>query len=104
MKSNKYYIYMKLVFRTLTFHILCIIVFGIIYFNYKDQFHRDVNYTDDNKKTPALIDCIFLSTTVQAGVGYSDLYPFTNLAKIILIIQQLIMISTNVFLLYIFTL
>ena len=95
---------MKLVFRTLAFHILCIIVFSLLYLKYKDQFHIDVNFTSVNKKTPELIDCIFLATTVQAGVGYSDLYPFTNLAKIILIIQQFIMISTNVFLLYIFTL
>ena len=95
---------MKLVIRTLVFHLLCIVVFGIIYLMYKKHFIRDPDFNANKKGDPEIIDCFFLSTTVQAGVGYSDLYPFTSLAKIILMIQQFIMISTNVFLLYIFTL
>lgn len=95
---------MKLVIRTLTFHLFCIIFFGLLYLIYKDQFVTDPDFNVNKKKEPEIIDCFFLSITVQAGVGYSDLYPYTNLAKIILMIQQLIMISTNVFLLYIFTL
>jgi hypothetical protein len=95
---------MKLVIRTVVFQFCCIIFFGIIYLIYKDHFSRDPAYSDDKDNTPKLIDCLFLATTVQAGVGYSDLYPFTTIAKIILISQQFIMISTNVFLLYIFTL
>lgn len=95
---------MKIVIRTVFFHFCCILFFGLIYLIFKDGFSRDPAYTVDNKKEPEIIDCLFLATTVQAGVGYSDLYPITNLAKTILIIQQFIMISTNVFLLYIFTL
>lgn len=95
---------MKLVIRTLTFHLLCIIFFSILYFIYKEHFVTDPDFNVNKKSEPEIIDCLFLSITVQAGVGYSDLYPYTNLAKIILMFQQLIMISTNVFLLYIFTL
>ena len=95
---------MKIVIRTVFFHFCCILFFGLIYLIFKDGFSRDPAYTVDNKKEPEIIDCLFLATTVQAGVGYSDLYPITNLAKTILIIQQFIMISTNVVLLYIFTL
>ena len=50
------------------------------------------------------IDFFFLSTTIQAGVGYPDLIAITSLSKIILMIQQIIMITTNIFILYIFTL
>lgn len=90
---------MKLVLRTLLFHLICIITFGIIYW----MLARDFTFIS-NKTNPKLIDCLFLSTTIQAGVGLSDLNPDTVLTKLILMIQQFIMISTNIFLLYIFTL
>lgn len=95
---------MKIVIKTVLFQFLCIVLFSLIYLSFKNQFIRDAKFNIDNKKEPELIDCLFLATTVQAGVGYSDLYPITCLSKIILIIQQFFMISTNVFLLYIFTL
>jgi hypothetical protein len=50
------------------------------------------------------IDFFFLSTTIQASVGYQDLTAVTNISKIMLMVQQFIMITTNLFLLYIFTL
>jgi hypothetical protein len=81
-----------------------VLIFGLVYLSFKNHFRRDPAYTLDNKSDPELFDCLFLATTIQAGVGYSDLYPITDLSKIIMIIQQFIMISLNVFLLYIFTL
>jgi hypothetical protein len=95
---------MKIVLRTVVFQFICILFFGLIYLSFKNHFARDPAYTVDKKKEAELLDCLFLATTVQAGVGYSDLYPITDVAKIIMIIQQFIMISLNVFLLYIFTL
>ena len=95
---------MKLVIRTVVFQFVCVLFFGLVYLSFKRHFLRDPAYTIDKKKEPELLDCLFLATTVQAGVGYSDLYPITDISKIIMIIQQFIMISTNVFLLYIFTL
>jgi len=95
---------MKLVIRTVIFQFFCVLVFGIIYLSFKTHFIRDSAFTIDNSKDPELLDCLFLATTVQAGVGYSDLYPITNVSKMIMILQQFVMMSTNVFLLYIFTL
>jgi hypothetical protein len=94
---------MRIVLKTVTFQFLCVLLFGLVYLLFKTHFVRDPSYTSDKKKEAELLDCLFLATTVQAGVGYSDLYPITDTAKIILIIQQFVMISTNVFLLYIFT-
>ena len=94
---------MRVVIKTVTFQILCVLLFGLIYLSYTNHFTRDTSYTIDKSKEPELIDCLFLATTIQAGVGYSDLYPITDGAKIIMMLQQFIMISTNVFLLYIFT-
>ncbi len=91
---------MKLLFRTLLFHFSCIILFFLIYWNLGDHFLRD-----NKTKTPAtLLDFLLLSTTVQAGVGIADIYPISFMGKLTLIIQQMIMLSTHVITLYIFTL
>jgi hypothetical protein len=95
---------MRIVLKTVLFQFLCVLLFGLVYLSFKRHFVRDPNFTTNKKKEPEIIDCLFLATTIQCGVGYSDLYPITDTAKFILIIQQFVMISTNVFLLYIFTL
>ena len=95
---------MRIVIKTVLFQFLCVLLFGLVYLSFKKHFIRDPAYTIDKKKEPEILDCLFLATTIQAGVGYSDLYPITDTSKIIMIIQQFVMISTNVFLLYVFTL
>ena len=89
---------MKIVIRTVCFHFLCILIFAYFYFNFRDDFE----FHDKEKLTS--IDYIFLSTTIQAGVGISDIYPTSYYGKIIMILQQLIMIMTHVFTLYVFNL
>lgn len=90
---------MRLVIKALFYNICCITIFGLLY-----DYLGDKHFKRDDKKPVERIDCLFLSTTVQAGVGYSDLTPITDLAKMILIFQQFLMISSNVFILYIFSL
>ena len=89
---------MQIAIRTIFFHFTCIIIFAILYFYLKDDFGSDKH----EKFT--MLDYFLLSTTVQAGVGISDIYPVSYYGKIIMIIQQLIMIMTHVFTVYIFTL
>jgi len=93
-----YYYIMKIVIRTVVFHILCILCFALFYYYFKDHFQ---NKTDEEFTT---VDYILLSTTIQAGVGISDIYPISFYGKIIMIIQQILMIMTHVFTLYIFNL
>jgi len=90
---------MKLVIRAFLFHILCIIVFSIIYFTLDEGFH--VKEQPDKRET---IDYLLLSTTIQAGVGISDLYPLSYYSKVAVIIQQMLMLFTHIITLYIFTL
>jgi hypothetical protein len=87
---------MKLVIRTLFFHFLCIIFFGILYLYLKDDFREKKDATLE------LVDYLLLSTTIQAGVGISDIYPTNFYGKITMIIQQFLMISTHVFTIYMF--
>ena len=89
---------MKIALRTLGFHFFCIIFFALIYLINTKQFSHT------NEAELGLIDYIFLSTTIQAGIGYSHLYPMTDIAKLIMISQQFVLISTHVFTIYIFTL
>jgi hypothetical protein len=90
---------MKKVFQTIIFHFTCIVIFTLIYYIFSSHFEKM-----SNEKKPELIDYFFLGTTIQSGVGYTSLTPITPLAKFIMMIQQFLMLSVNVFLLYIFTL
>ena len=90
---------MKIAIRTVLFHFLCILIFGIIYYNIQYQFQY--NGKEERK---SLLDYILLSTTIQAGVGFSHIYPNTNISKSIMILQQIMMIMTHVFTLYFFNL
>ena len=89
---------MKLAFRTVIFHILCIFIFALFYYYFRDDFKTEV------KEKFTLLDYIFLSTTIQSGVGLTDIYPIDFYGKLIMIIQQLVLIMTHVFTIYIFTL
>jgi len=91
---------MKIVVRTVCFHFLCILIFAVVYLRLKDNFMNKGK--TDNREELGLIDYILLSTTIQAGVGISDIYPISFYGKITMVIQQLIMICTHVFTIYIF--
>jgi len=102
---------MRIAIRTVIFHTLCILVFSFIYASYSADFKSLSNYkyNDNNnnniiKRERSYIDFLLFSTTIQAGVGISEFFPSTSLTKMILITQQIIMISTHVFTLYFLTL
>jgi len=87
---------MKYVFRTVLFHFICILFFGYIYMLSKHDFITPEGYKIDT------LDCFFLSTTIQSGVGYDSVRPLTHYIKWVIMTQQFCMLSTNVFLLYFF--
>ena len=89
---------MKLLIRTVLFHIICILIFAFVYYYFRDDFKPPV------KEEFTILDYIFLSTTIQSGVGLTDVYPIDFYGKLTMIIQQLILIMTHVFTVYIFTL
>lgn len=87
---------MKIVFATIFFNFLCIIFFAMIYFILKKEFINNV-YKNDIK----LIDIIMFSITVQSGVGLTNIFPNSFNSKLVTILQQLTMICSYVFILYI---
>lgn len=88
---------MKYVFRTVVFHVTCILFFGYIYTMAQSGFSTMKGGDID------VLDCFFLSTTIQSGVGYALIRPITHFNKIIIMLQQCCMLSANVFLLYVLT-
>jgi len=93
---------MKLVLKTLVFHILCIVFFALLYSINSKNFI--IEYKEIKQKYPEFIDFIFLSSTIQSGIGLNWLVPTNNITKMLIIIQQFTLISSYVFVLYFFTL
>jgi hypothetical protein len=89
---------MKIVIRTLVFHYLCIIGFTFIYFYIQEHF------SNIDKTKMDMLDFFLFSTTIQAGIGDSHIYPTAGISKIIMIVQQILLISTHVVSIYFFTL
>ena len=93
---------MKYVFRGAIFNLLCVIVFAIIYYLIRKE--MIINKEMSVYSEPRFTDSLFLATTVQAGIGYALVIPRTDIAKYILMIQQFLMIFTNLMLFYFITL
>lgn len=89
---------MKLVIRTVFFHLCCIVLFTGIYYHLRSDF------AVPGANDVTAMDCALLSTTIQSSVGMSNIAPLTNLTKIVMSIQQLLLIMTYVFTVYIFSL
>jgi hypothetical protein len=67
-----------------------IIIFSIIYSSISPH-----NFEPLNKKDKlTYIDYLFYSVTVQSGVGLPDITAVSDVAKILAIIQQLIILAT----------
>jgi len=99
---------MRIVVKTLAIHVFCIIFFASFYYYFSTHF---INNTQNNlkqykreSKFESIVDVFLFSTTIQAGVGISDIMtPISIYGKLIMILQQLIMISISVITIYHFT-
>ncbi len=92
---------MKKVITGVVYNFSCILFFTLIYLAINKDFTLD-----SSRKTqvsPNTLDILYLSTSIQSGVGFSFVYPLTSIAKIVMMIQQYFMISSNLFMLYLFT-
>jgi len=99
---------MKRVIKTVASHFFFIIIFTMFYYIFSSHFEKNTpnkckNY-DCANEVNTLIDFLLFSTTVQAGVGLNEISPISTYGKVLVILQQLIMIAINVITLYVFTL
>ena len=91
-------IFMKLIFAGVLLNLILIVLFGLIYWNFSNQFNNDS--TNRMRKPGDILDCFYMSITIQAGVGYQGLTPITDLAKFLLMSQQICMITSNIIVVY----
>lgn len=80
----------KIVTYTFLFNIAMILLFSVIYASISAHNFEPLNPKD--KLT--YIDYLFYSVTVQSGVGLPDVTALSDLAKILALIQQLILIGS----------
>ena len=88
----------KLVTYTFLFNIFVIILFSIIYASISPSNFEPLKKED--KLT--YIDYLFYSVTIQSGVGLPDITALSDLAKLLTIIQQVILIGSTFFLVSLF--
>jgi len=96
---------LRIAFKSVIFHLLCIIIFYSVYSLLPiNSFLPEINDTDANKKkySPALLDLMYLTVTIQAGVGMPSITPVTTLSKVVIILQQLFRIFATIIILYMF--
>lgn len=55
------------------------------------------------KKEKGVVEYLLLSTTIQSEVGIAELYQLSFFSKILVIIQQILMLFTHIITIYIFT-
>jgi hypothetical protein len=92
---------MRIVVKTLTVHLFCIFLFTFLYYYFSTHFdNKQYMY---KSKLHTIIDFFLFSTTIQSGVGISGILPISIYSKLLMILQQLIMISVNVTTLYVLT-
>ena len=90
---------MKRVYQLFLYNLMIIATFTFIYYLAGNEHFENLK----GKKDVKFIDCLFLATTIQAGVGLADINTVTNLSKVLTIIQQMTMLGNTIFMLYIFT-
>ena len=93
---------MRRVVNTLAIHLFCIIFFAFFYYYFSTHFVNNKRY-NYKSNIDTIIDFFLFSTTIQAGVGISEVLPISAYGKLLMILQQLIMISISVLTIYSFT-
>jgi hypothetical protein len=83
---------------TFLFNIVTIIIFSIIYSLISPHNFEPLNPKD--KLT--YVDYLFYSVTIQCGVGLPDITALSDLAKILAMIQQIILMGSAFILLQLF--
>lgn len=87
-----------LITLTFLFNIITVFIFSIIYSSISPHNFEPLNPND--KLT--YIDFLFYSITIQCGVGLPDVTALSDLAKILAMIQQIILMGSAFILLQLF--
>ena len=84
--------------HVVSIQLLLILLFSLLYYGILTQFKSSI---DDH--TLDYIDCVSLSTTIQAGIGLTDMLPQTHLSILFTTIHQIVVILSAVYIVFTFT-
>lgn len=83
---------------TFLFNIITAIIFSIIYSSVSKNNFEPFNPKDEL----TYLDFLFYAVTIQSGIGLPDVSALSDLAKILTLIQQLILMGSAFILVYMF--
>jgi hypothetical protein len=83
---------------TFLFNLLTAIIFSIIYVLISPDNFEPLNPKDEL----TYIDFLFYAVTIQSGIGLPDVTALSDLAKILVLFQQLILMGSAFILVYMF--
>jgi hypothetical protein len=75
--------------RTVSLNLVAIIVFAILYFLLARMGGADFTGLS---KTSTPLDALYFSSTVQSSVGFGDISPTSGRAKMLVMLQQFVLI------------
>ncbi len=81
---------LRIILKAVLTKIVVILFFAGIYYYLREEFEH-IGFTD---RPTTLYDCINLSTTIQATIGISNIYPTGVLSYIVMLIQQILVIPS----------
>jgi hypothetical protein len=91
---------MRKVFQLFLYNLIIIFLFTTIYYSMGAEHFENLK----GKKEPSILDCLFLATTIQSGVGLADINSISSIGKLLTIIQQIMMLGNTIFMVYLFSL
>jgi hypothetical protein len=75
-----------------------ILLFSLIYYSLLEHFTSSVKV-----HTLDYLDCLSLSTTIQAGIGLTNMQPKTDISIMLTTLHQIIMIISSIYIVFTFT-
>jgi cytochrome c oxidase assembly factor CtaG len=80
----------SIVTNTFLFNIAVVIIFSIVYSSISSHNFEALNPKDEL----TYLDFLFYALTIQSGIGLPDVTAVSDLAKILVIIQQLMLMGS----------
>ena len=75
-----------------------IFLFSLVYYSVLTHFKSTID-----RHNPDYLDCVSLSTTIQAGIGLTDLLPNTRVSILLTTLQQFSVIISSIYIVLTFT-
>lgn len=75
--------------KTLSLNFVAILLFTLMYFTISKAGGEQFNGLD---KESSFLDHLYFTFTVQSTVGFGDIYPISPMAKMVVMVQQSVLI------------